>query len=103
MKRLLSITLLLSTFQAQELTPSQMSKIRNYSHSFSGKLRYQQRLKHIATIKLDKAEQLAKEACRESIEYSKLRYHDSRLFYVIYMSNCYVKIDALDGSIMEKK
>jgi hypothetical protein len=104
MKILLLVALLLSTFHAQELTPSQVSKIRNYRHSLSGKLRYQQRLKHIATIKSDKVEQLTKEACHgESMEHSKLKYHNARLFYVVYTASCYVKIDALDGSIMEKK
>ena len=103
MKKLLSITLLLSLLQAQELTPSQISKIGNYSHSISGKLHYQQRLKKIATIKQRQAYAIAHSFCRGKITSSKIKYHASRIFYVVSTQNCMVKIDALDGSIMERK
>ena len=103
MKRLLSITLLLSALQAQELTLSEISKVRNYSHSLSGKLRYKQRLKKMANIKQDRAYSIANSFCKGEITHSKIKYRASRIFYVVSTKNCMVKIDALDGSIMEKK
>ena len=103
MKSLLSITLLLSVLQAQELTLSEIAKVGDYSHSLSGKLRYQQRLKKMANIKQDRAYSIANAFCRGEITHSQIKYHASRIFYVVSTKNCMVKIDALDGSIMEKK
>ena len=103
MKILLSITLLLSMIQSQELTPSQIAKVGNYNHSLLGKLHYQQRLKKIANIKEIQAHTIAESICQGAVNSSKIKYRASRLFYVVSTKNCMLKIDALDGSIMERR
>ena len=103
MKTLLLITLLFAGLQAQELSTEQVSKLLNYNHSISGKLRYKRALQKMATISLEKAQTITNSETNESIEQSKLKRHSTRLFYSIQTANHALKIDALDGSIISKE
>jgi uncharacterized membrane protein YkoI len=103
MKTLLLIALLFAGLQAQELSTEQVSKLHNYNHSISGKLRYKRALQKMATISLEKAQTITNSETNESIEQSKLKQHGTRLFYSIQTANHALKIDALDGSIISKE
>ena len=99
----LLLVVALGTLYAQELTVSQLSKTRNYNHSFSGKIRYQRRLKKMTKITKEEAKKIAKEHCKEELHFSKLAVRHKRLFYKFNSDECQVKIDALDGSVVESK
>ena len=99
----LLLVVVLGVLNAQELTVSQLAKTRNYNHSFSGKLRYQQRLQKMTKITKEQAEKLAQEQCKEEMHFSKLSVRHKRLFYRFSSKNCYIKIDALDGSVVESE
>ena len=98
---MLLILAVLGVSNAQELTPSQASKLRNYNHSLSGKMRYKRLLQRTALVKKEKAHEMAEEECKSEVYYSKLSVHNNRLFYTIETDKCTIKIDALDGEIME--
>ncbi len=102
-----SISLLLvvaiGILYTQKLTVSQLSKTRNYNHSISGKIRYQRRLKKMVKITKEEAKKIAKEHCKEELHFSKLAVRHKRLFYKFSSKNCYIKIDALDGSVVDSK
>ena len=100
-KALLMVTLL-GTTHAQELTPTQVSKLRNYSHSLSGKIRHKRLLRKTAVITKKQAHEMAKDGCDSEVYSSKLSVHSNRLFYTLYTDEGHVKIDALDGEIMQK-
>ncbi len=99
----LGLLLSVGALTAQELTLSQLAKTRNYNHSVSGKIRYQQRLQKMTKISKEEAEKLAKEQCKEEMHFSKLSVRHKRLFYRFSSKNCYIKIDALDGSLVESE
>ena len=101
MQKLLLIVALLGGASAQELTPSQASKLRNYNHSLLGKIRYKRLLQSTAQISKDKAFEIAKEVCKSEVYFSKLQVRLNRLFYILKTNKGSVKIDALDGQIME--
>jgi len=103
MKIILSIGVLLSSMYGQNLTMAQIAQINHYNHSLSGRLAYQERLKRIATIKLDKLYTLVERNCNGTIKSTRLQHSSWRLFYVVTTGSCFIKIDALDGSIMEKR
>lgn len=102
MYKILLVLAVLGVSNAQELTPSQASKLRNYNHSLSGKIRHKRLLQRVAVIKKEEAYKIAKEACSAEVYSSKLSVRSNRLFYTIYTDACIIKIDALDGEIMEK-
>ena len=102
MQKILLVFALLVVSNAQELTPNQASKLRNYNHSLSGKMRYRNLLQRTAVIKKDKAYKMAKEECKSEAYSSKLAVRSNRLFYTFYTDTGTVKIDALDGKIMQK-
>ena len=99
----LLLVVALGTLYAQDLTISQLAKTRNYNHSVSGKIRYQQRLKKMVKITKEEAKKIAKEHCKEELHFSKLAVRHKRLFYKFSSKNCYIKIDALDGSVVESE
>ena len=101
MQKLLLILAVLGVSNAQELTPSQASKLKNYNHSLSGKMRYKRLLQRTAVIKKDEAYEMAEKECDSEAYFSKLSVRSNRLFYTIYTDKCTIKIDALDGEIME--
>ena len=103
MQKILLVSILLSTLQSQELTPSQVAKVGHYTHSISGKLRYEKRLKKIANLTQNRANYIVQSLCNQRITYSKIDYHASRIFYRVSTPNCKIKIDALDGSVMERR
>ncbi len=103
MKNLLLITVLLGSIEAQELTIEQVSKLRNYNHSMSGKFRHKRALIRMANISKEKSQEITQNETNESVKYSKLRDHNRRLFYSIQTSSYRIKIDALDGSIISKE
>jgi uncharacterized membrane protein YkoI len=102
MRKILLILVVLGVSNAQELTPSQVSKLKNYNHSLSGKMRYKRLLKRMAVIKKDKAYEMAEKACQSKPYSLKLSVRSNRLFYTIQPDKGSMKIDALDGQIMQK-
>jgi len=106
MKYFMLISMASGLIFAQPLSIEQMSKLRNYNHTFSGKLRHKRALQKIATVKEEEAKEIALNACnqeKKSIESIKLAHHSDRIFYRISMDGCKLKIDALDGSIISKE
>ena len=99
----LLLVVALGVLNAQELTVSQLAKTRNYSHSLSGKIRYQHRLKKMVKLTKKEAKKIAKEHCKEEVYFSKLAVRHKRLFYKFSSKNCQIKIDALDASLVESK
>ena len=55
MSKILLVLALFVMGHAQELTPTQASKLKNYNHSLSGKMRYKKLLQKTAIINKDKA------------------------------------------------
>ena len=101
MQKLLLIVALLGGVSAQKLTPSEASKLQNYNHSLSGKIRFKRLLQRTAKISKDKALAMAEEECKSEVYFSKLQVKSNRLFYTLKTDNGTLKIDALDGQIME--
>ena len=102
MQKALLMVALLGTTYAQELTPTQASKLKNYSHSLSGKIRHKRLLRRTAVITKKHAHEMAKDECDSEAYASKLSVRSNRLFYTLYTDEGRVKIDALDGEIMQK-
>jgi uncharacterized membrane protein YkoI len=102
MRKILLILAVLGVSNAQELTPSQVSKLRNYNHSLSGKMRYKRLLKRMAIIKKDKAYEMAEEACQSEPYSLTLSVRANRLVYTIKTDKGSMKIDALDAQVMKK-
>jgi len=102
MQKIILMVAIVGLCNAQELTPSQASKLRNYNHSLSGKMRHKRLLERTALIKKDKAYELAEEECKSEPYSSKLFVRSNRLIYTIYTDNGSIQIDALDGEIMQK-
>ncbi|NEW60593.1 hypothetical protein GSY74_04790 [Sulfurovum sp. bin170] len=103
MKHLLLTLVLLGTLQAQDLTPNQIVSTYNYNHSASAKIKQKRLLQRMATVKKEKAQEMAKEKCGAKVELTKLTRHGNRLFYAMRTDSCSIKIDALDGSIISQK
>jgi uncharacterized membrane protein YkoI len=101
MRKILLILAVLGVSNAQELTPSQVNKLKNYNHSLSGKMRYKRLLKRMAVIKKDKAYEMAEKACQSKPYSLKLSVRANRLFYTIQTDKGSMKIDTLDGQIMQ--
>ncbi len=87
---------------AQELTVTQVSKLKNYNHSLWGKIRHQRLLKQIAIVQKDEAYLLAKRVCQSEPYGAKLSVRAKRLFYTVRTDRGDIKIDALDGEIMKE-
>jgi hypothetical protein len=102
MQKIVLIIAMFGLVNAQELTPSEVSSLRNYSHSLSGKLRHQRLLQRTAVIKKDTVYTLVKEECKCEPYLIKLSVRSNRLFYTVYSEQGSMKIDALDGEIMQK-
>lgn len=85
---------------SQELTIEEASKLRSYNHSFSGKAREERAMRRVAKISRDRAYTIAKSVCKQKIYGSRLKMRNNRLFYIVNLKNCSVKVDALDGSII---
>jgi len=103
-KRLLPITaLLLGTIQAEELTTQEVAQTLNYRHSALGEKRHQRTLKRLAKISTTQAAQISQEQCQSEIRQSRLIRHGNRLYYHINTSTCYLRLDALDGTIINKE
>jgi len=102
MQKILWIVALLTLGNAQELTPAQASKLRNYDHSLSGKIRYKRLLQQTALISKQRAYEVAEQECKAKPYKAKLQVRFNRLFYTVYTDSGYIKIDALDGEIMQK-
>lgn len=104
MRYLLLVCLIsLGLLNAQELSPSQSATLQNYNHSLSGKRRYKRKLQRLAEVSKDEAKAYAQKSCKaKEIETVKLTYRNRRLFYEIQTDECDIKIDALDGSVMEE-
>ena len=103
MKYILLTLILWGTLQAQDLTPSEVASTYNYKHSASAKIKHKRLLQKMATVKKDKAQELALKNCGGEVELTKLIRHRKRLFYAIKTDDCSIKIDALDGSIISQK
>ena len=104
MRFILIISLLLGVVEAEELTTAQVAKARNYNHSLSGKLRYKRLLQNMAKINKQEAREIVKEKIEnQKILYLKLLRRGARLFYLINTKSSTVRVDALDGSIMDKQ
>ena len=102
MSKILLVLALFVMGHAQELTPTQASKLKNYNHSLSGKMRYKKLLQKTAIIDKDKAYSIASEECKSEVYFSKLSVRSMRLFYTLYSHGGRVKIDALDGKIIQR-
>lgn len=102
MQKSLLIFVILGVGNTQELTPSQASKLRSYNHSLLAKMRYQKLLQRTALISKKQANRVAEEACKSEVYFSKLKVGSNRLFYILKTNNGMVKIDALDGQIMQE-
>ncbi len=86
---------------SQELTIEEASKLRSYNHTFLGKIRQQQAMQRVAKIDIKRAYSIAKNICKSDDKYfSKLKIKRNRLYYLLSINSCLVKIDALNGSIM---
>lgn len=104
MRYLFVLFISLGLLNAQELTPSQSARLQNYNHSLSGKLRHKRLMQSMVEVSREEAQKTAKESCKaKEIKTLKLSMHNKRLFYRIKTENCSIKIDALDGTVMEKK
>lgn len=104
MRHILITVLLLGTLHSEELTIEQIAKARNFNHSLSGKLRHKRLLKKMAKVSEKEAVEMAKKSCAtKEVEFTKLSIRGARLFYLIETQKCTLKIDALDGSLMEKE
>jgi uncharacterized membrane protein YkoI len=101
MQKSLWIFVILGVGNTQELTPSQASKLRSYNHSLFAKMRYQKLLQRTALISKKQANRVAEEECKSEVYFSKLQVKSNRLFYTLKTDNGTLKIDALDGQIME--
>jgi uncharacterized membrane protein YkoI len=102
MQKILLTLALLGVSNAQTLTLSEVSKLRNYGHSISAKMRYKRLLQKTAIIKKDEAYTLAEKVCQSDVSSAKLLVHANRLFYLLKTEKGTVKIDALDAEIIEK-
>jgi hypothetical protein len=102
MQKLLLIIAILGTIEGKELTIEQVSKLRSYNHSISGKMRHKRLLQRTAVVTQDRAYALAQKECCSEVSFGKLRVHSNRLFYWIKTDNGSIKIDALDAQIMER-
>jgi len=90
----------------QSLSPEQMAKLRNYNHKMSVKIAHKRMLQRMAIVKKDEAKKIALESLdreKKNIQYIKLMHRFDRIFYQVRVNNISLKIDALDGSIIEKK
>ena len=105
MKTIIIITVLLLSGCGLKNEKQNSAKVilPNYNHSTSGRLSYQRKLQTIAKIKKDEAIKIAKRSCTKSeLSSTKLRHHNSKLFYEIRGENCFVKIDAMSGRVIYK-
>jgi uncharacterized membrane protein YkoI len=102
MQKTLLVFALFLTSHAQELTPSQVNKLHNYNHSLSGKMRHKRLLKKTAIVTKINAKKIAKKECDSEVYSSKLSLCSNRLIYTLYTEKGFVKIDALDGKLMQK-
>ena len=103
MKYLLLALMVGAMAEAQELTPRQIASTYTYSQKLSLKVQHRRLLQKMAIFKQEEAYRIADKHCSSMVKKSHLMRHGKRLFYTMETSNCLIKIDALDGSIMSKE
>ncbi len=98
---------LLSVLYAQDTTvPLHVDnsiQLTNYSHRTSVKMQHKRKLERLAIVKKKEAKEIAQKVCQEPITSIYLDHKGQLLFYKVSGRDCYVKINALDGTILSKR
>jgi len=106
MKKIL-IAILIAPFsiEAKELSVEQELKLLNYKRKISiyNQIRYKRLLKYFAKIDREKAIEKAKSVVSEDIENIKLSHKNRKVIYIVKTPNYKVVVNALDGTIIEKR
>jgi len=104
MKTLVAI-LLFSTLCMSNEKPALVDSsinLKNYNQRPSVKMMHKLKLKRLAKVSPDEVKKITLKECDEPVVYQKLRHKGQLLFYFVSTKDCTIKINALDGTIIEK-
>ncbi len=98
-------TTLITTLYGVELTTEQELKLLNYKRKISpsNRVKYQRLMRYMAKVDRSSAIEKTKKISNEDIKEIRLKHKNRKLFYYVKTKSYAIKIDAIDGEIIEKR
>lgn len=103
MNYLLVFVLFTGVLTAEEISPIDHMSIHTYNHRTSVKLATKRNMHKLHKINEAEAKVIAEKICKEKTSRLKLTHRGTLLYYIVKSKSCEVHINALDGTIIEKK
>lgn len=89
--------------QGQTLTPSEHNSIHGYNHRPIVKMQNKRNMHKLHKVDEEEAIKIVKEQTKEDVEEIKLTHTGNIMFYKIQTQSYSIKINAMDGSVIDKK
>ena len=104
MKYLTLLTIPMFVFaQGQTLTPSEHNSIHSYNKRPSVKMKNKGNMHKLHKVNEEEASKIAKEQTKEDVQNIKLTHTGNVMFYKVQTQSYRIKINAMDGSVIDKK
>ena len=104
MKYLTLLTIPMFVFaQEQTLTPSEHNSIHGYNHRPIVKMQKKRNMHKLHQVDEEEAIRIAKESTKEDVQEIRLTHTGNIMFYNVQTQSFSIKINAMDGSVIDKK
>ena len=88
--------------QGQTLTPSEHNSIHGYNHKPIVKMQNKRDMHKLHKVDEEEASKIAREHTKEDVQKIKLTHTGNIMFYNVQTQSFSIKINAVDGSVIDK-